>query len=295
MSEYPEVYIDDLGFHYTISFNDIDDIIKHSIFDEKGNTRTVTRYEHVNCPGRDYNYWENQKITFYDGLALAASSLTDKFKMIPGVYRCWLNSPSFHMNMSPPSYGIESKYDLQNMLFPKIAKVWDEKFGTKYAQKYQNKRPTCQVFEGVYIPSDIMMKQNQKRFDEYRQQIQHQQEEINKLNKTITQQNEQIKQLTDTNAKLSNENEILTQKQTIIDRETQHNENVLSNIHEQVINVLKSYGGNWVMNAFSPQRQEEVLNYLYHRYKTISTSDLKKAFDSILDELSNINLKPFGE
>ena len=80
------------------------------------------------------------------------------------------------------------------------------------------------------------------------------------------------------------------------ERETsKHNENVLSNIHEQAINVLKSYGGNWVMNAFSPQRQEEVLNYLYHRYKTISTSDLKKAFDSILDELSNINLKPFGE
>ena len=80
------------------------------------------------------------------------------------------------------------------------------------------------------------------------------------------------------------------QKQTTIDRE-----NTISIIHEQVMNVLKSYGGNWVMNAFNSQRQEEVLNYLYHRYKTISTSDLKKAFESILDELSNIDLKPFGE
>ena len=76
---------------------------------------------------------------------------------------------------------------------------------------------------------------------------------------------------------------------------TAERENVVSLIHDQVINVLKSYGGNWVMNTFSTQRQDEVLNYLYHRYKTISKSGIKKAFESILDELSNINLKPFGE
>lgn len=33
------------------------------------------------------------------------------------------------------------------------------------------------------------------------------------------------------------------------------------------------------------------MNYLSHRYKTISTNDLKKAFDSILDNSSNVNLK----
>ena len=45
------------------------------------------------------------------------------------------------------------------------------------------------------------------------------------------------------------------------DRKTsKYNENVLSNIHEQVINVLKSYGGNWLMGLDSMEKlQDEYL------------------------------------
>lgn len=269
MSEYPEVYIDDLGLHLMLKMTHFEMFMKVALYKEEWR-----------CPKqRDFNE--------YIGI-LGRRDISTISRFIKSELP-HLECDDFRNPNCP--------FDFYHYLHCIAAKMYDKEFGTTFSESYINnpnvKHPL--IFEGVYIPSDIMMKQNQKRFDEYKQQIQHQQEEINKLNEQMKQQNEQIKQLTDTNAKLSNENEILMQKQTIIDREAQHNENVLSNIHEQAINVLKSYGGNWVMNAFSPQRQEEVLNYLYHRYKTISTSDLKKAFDSILDELSNINLKPFGE
>ena len=72
-------------------------------------------------------------------------------------------------------------------------------------------------------------------------------------------------------------------------------EQQMSTIRETIINILKSYAGNWVMNAFSKQRQEEVMNYLEHRYKSISSIDLMNILRSVLDEISQIDLKPFGE
>ena len=272
MSEYPKAYIDDLGLHLLITKPKIN----HPWYNEDGTKRTRVEYNKpANCRGRDRDSYICFEITEQEAEEINR-------------YR-YMNTHIFP-NAPPTACPKPSIVD-------DVWKYWYEKAYYEYLPKFYNKprMPNIATFEGVYIPSDIMMKQNQKRFDEYKQQIQHQQNEINKLNEQMKQQNEQIKQLTDTKTKLTNENEILTQKQTVLDREAQHHENVLSLIHETTMNVLKSYGGNWVMNAFNPRRQEEVFDYLYHRYKNISTNDLKKAFDSIHDELSNIDLKPFGE
>ena len=65
-------------------------------------------------------------------------------------------------------------------------------------------------------------------------------------------------------------------------------------IHDQTINAFKSYKGNWVMNAFNSQRQEEVFNYISHKVNTIDRKKLKQVFEQIINEISQIDVKPYG-
>lgn len=69
-------------------------------------------------------------------------------------------------------------------------------------------------------------------------------------------------------------------------QQTLSNEDVILMIHDVVINTFKSYGGNWKIKAFGSKRQDEVLNYIIHKFKDISKSLLEKAFNSILDEMA---------
>lgn len=66
-------------------------------------------------------------------------------------------------------------------------------------------------------------------------------------------------------------------------------------IHDQTLNAFKSYKGNWVMNAFNSQRQEEVFNYMSHKVNTIDKNKLKLVFEQIINEISQIDVKPYGE
>ena len=247
MSEYPEVYIDDLGVHCMLPFNRIDEIINEYL-----KHHTINR---------------NNDLYIHE---------QDILKQIVGLSN-GIMSRLPHLRSNNIDY--EDGICLKNFLIDRIRRAINEFNKTDtfdeshFVNNRSRERLQCPIFKGIYFPLN----------------------EQNKYLQTISTLQNKIRNLESANNVLTHENEILTQKQTVLDREAQHDENVLSLIHEQVINVLKSYGGNWVMNAFNSQRQEEVLNYLYHRYKNISTNDLKKAFDSILDELSNINLKPFGE
>ena len=66
------------------------------------------------------------------------------------------------------------------------------------------------------------------------------------------------------------------------------NKEVMEAIHDTVIDAFKSYGGNWIIKAFGSKRRDEVFNYTVHRFKNISTSELEKAFEKILDEMAFI-------
>ena len=195
-NEYPTICVDDLGFHYTIKFDIIEDIIKQSMFDAKGDVIKIRRYRYGYQNGTEYLFHDdNQEPTFHEVRAMAAERMNNVFSAIPGTFKCVLKQPQFMSDARDPLSKVESDFDLQNILFQKIAEVWDARFGTNYASEFKEKHAKCPVFEGVYIPSDIIMKQNQKRFDEYKQQIQRQQEEINKLKTIVAQQKEQLKQL----------------------------------------------------------------------------------------------------
>ena len=65
---------------------------------------------------------------------------------------------------------------------------------------------------------------------------------------------------------------------------------------QEAINAFRSYPGNWVMDSFTKERQEVVLNYLLHRYNgRYSAKIIQKAFEGILVEIAQVELKPFNQ
>ena len=60
-NEYPAVYVDDLGFHYTIKFDIIEDIIKRSMFDAKGDVVKIRRYKYGYLNGTEYLFHDDNQ------------------------------------------------------------------------------------------------------------------------------------------------------------------------------------------------------------------------------------------
>lgn len=67
------------------------------------------------------------------------------------------------------------------------------------------------------------------------------------------------------------------------------------NLKQAIKTVMMSYNGNWVIDSFGKRRREKIINFIRHKFKSTFEEKIIKAYDELLDELAEIDIKPYGE
>ena len=256
--EYPEIYIDDLGVHALICT-------------PKEVLVGVKRYcEYLENPGR-YEYRTHRKLTdeeikkirrepTYEDIANEVVNVYDHY------YRTSIKDKfcKYEYCGSPvPTYaGFKFRDIIMNKYYSGLKKSVDEL--EKYdawgrVKRYSPKiGKDVQVFSGVYAPKVIT-----KKYED----------EINRLKNVISEYEKKIEELT-----------------TPV-----NSDSLFSDVKLHIINAFKSYGGNWLMDAYDETRQQTVYNYIVHKFKDIEQDVLVELMKEALNELAEMNVKPYGE
>ena len=77
---------------------------------------------------------------------------------------------------------------------------------------------------------------------------------------------------------------------------TQINDEYQIMIKNDIIKTFQSYKGNWVVDSFDEDRQKKVLSYITHKYKdNMNPNEIEKIFAISLNEIAQIDVKPYGQ